>query len=309
MSPTDDPNATGIPMADLPPLEPGELFCVVGPTASGKSDLAMTLAERIDGEILGADSIQIYRYFDIGSGKPSPAERSRVPHHLIDIVEPDAPIDAARFVELADAAIAAIRDRGRVPIVCGGTFLWVKALLHGLAPSAPKDDAIRTRHQAMAETEGRASLHRKLAEVDPDRAAEINSNDLVRVSRALEVYELTGKTQSTWHAEHAFAEERYRARLIGVRRTRDELDDRITARTAHWLESGWLDEVRRLLAMGYRDTRAMDSVGYRQVRAHLEGELSAEDLPIQIVRATRTFVRRQRTWLRDQPVRWIAPES
>lgn len=292
-------------LQDLPPPAPDELLVVVGPTASGKSDLALQLAERLGGEIVGADSVQIYRHFDIGSGKPSPADRARIPHHLVDLVEPDEPIDAAKYVALADAAIAAIRARGCVPIVCGGTFLWVKALLHGLAPSAPRDEAIRARHQALAEAEGRAALYAQLQNIDPARAAELSPNDLVRVSRALEVHELSGKTQSAWHAEHAFEEQRHRARLIGVKRSREQIDARIERRCAHWLEHGWLDEVRRLVAMGYRDTRAMESVGYRQVRAHLQGEISGEDLPVQIVRATRTFVRRQRTWLRDQPVTWL----
>jgi len=292
-------------LGDLAPPEPDELLVVVGPTASGKSDAAMALCERFDGEIVGADSVQIYKYFDLGSGKPSLADRARVPHHLVDLVEPDAPLDAARFVSLADQAIAAIRARRRTPIVCGGTFLWVKALLHGLAPSAPKDPALRAEHEAFAEIEGRAALHRRLAAVDPDSAARLAPNDFVRVSRSLEVYELTGKTQTAWHAEHRFAERRHRARLIGVARRREELDERIERRTGAWLASGWLDEVRDLIVRGYRTTRAMESVGYRQVRDHLEGRLPADELQTAIVRATRTFVRRQRTWLRDQPVAWL----
>jgi tRNA dimethylallyltransferase len=179
--------------------------------------------------------------------------------------------------------------------------------MHGLAPSAPKDPAVRAAHEALVEARGRAALHARLAEIDPQSAARLAPNDFVRVSRSLEVYELTGKTQTAWHAEHRFAEVRHRARLLGVERPRDELDKRIERRAAAWLDGGWLDEVRDLIARGYRDTRAMSSVGYRQVRDHLEGELPESELQGAIVRATRTFVRRQRTWLRDQPVTWLAP--
>lgn len=283
-----------------------ELLVVVGPTASGKSELAMALCERFDGELVGADSVQIYRHFDIGSGKPSREDRSRVTHHLVDAVDPIDPLDASRYVASADRAIAEIRRRGRVPVVCGGTFLWVKALLHGLAPSAPRDEAVRAEHEAFVAAHGRPALHARLAEVDPDSAARLAPNDFVRVSRSLEVYEVTGRTQTAWHDEHRFAEVRHRARLLGVERPRDELDDRIHRRTARWLEEGWLEEVADLLDRGYRDTRAMESVGYRQVRDHLDGSLSRSDLATAIVRATRTFVRRQRTWLRDQPVTWLS---
>lgn len=290
----------------LPPLARDELLVVVGPTASGKTDLALSLAERLEGEIVGADSVQIYKRFDIGSGKPTADELARARHHLVDVVEPLEPLDAATFVALADSAITDVRTRGRVPIVCGGTFLWVKALLKGLAPLPPADPEIRARHQALVEREGRAVLHSELAKVDPDAARRLAPNDTVRVSRALEVFEKSGKPQSAWHAEHAFGDDRYRARLIGVERPRDELDRRIAARTAGWLAHGWQDEVRGLLRDGYREARAMGSVGYRQVREHLDGELPATELEAAIVRATRVFVRRQRTWLREQPVTWLS---
>src|SRR5690606_2761308 len=190
-----------------------------------------------------------------------------------------------RFVVLADAAIADVRRRGRHPIVCGGTFLWVKALLFGLAPMPPADPAIRARHEAIAASEGRAALHAELARVDPAAATRIAPNDLVRVSRALEVFELTGKPQTLWHEEHAFRTERHRARMVGVARSRDELDRRIAARTRRWLEEGWVEEVRALVAAGYGSARAMESVGYRQVRDHLAGAIPAEALEEAIVRA------------------------
>ncbi len=292
---------------DIPAPEPDELVTVVGPTASGKTGLAIALAERWGGEIIGADSVQIYRLFDIGSGKPTAEERAQVPHHLVDVVDPLSPFDAGRFVAMADEAIAEVRSRGRQPIVCGGTFLWVKALLFGLAPSAPADDEIRARHAAMAEREGRAALHERLAQVDPDCAARLAPNDLVRVGRALEVFELTGRTQSQWHGEHQFGTPRYRSRLLGVDRLREVIDQRIAERAKGWLDGDWIDEVRELLAAGYGQARAMSAVGYKQVRDHVRGELPSEQLHEAVVRVTRKFVRRQRTWLRDQPVCWVSP--
>lgn len=290
----------------IAPPSPGELLVVVGPTASGKTELAVRLAERLGGEVVSADSVQIYREFDVGSGKPTRSERARAPHHLVDVADPMQAIDAQRFAELAEAAIADVRGRGRVPIVCGGTFLWVKALLFGLSPAPPADAALRARHRAIADAEGRAALHARLAEVDPEGAARLAPNDFVRVSRALEIYERSGRTQTAWHAEHGFRERRHAARLLAVHRDRAELDRRIEARVALWLEQGWVDEVRALLARGYGDARAMGSVGYKQVREHLEGRLPAEELAPAIVRATRTFVRRQRTWLRDEAIAHVA---
>jgi tRNA dimethylallyltransferase len=291
--------------AEIEAPEADELLVVVGPTATGKTELAIQLAERLGGEVISADSVQIYREFDRGSGKPTAEERARAPHHLIDLFDPLSPIDAQRFVDLADTSITEIRARGRAPIICGGTFLWVKALLAGLAPAPPADPAVRARHAAIVQAEGRASLHAMLATVDPESAARLAPNDYVRVSRALEIHEISGRPQSAWHADHGFRVARHRARLVGVFRERDELDQRIAARTEAWLAAGWIDEVESLIARGYGDARAMGSVGYRQVHEHVEGKLARAELGPAIVRATRIFVRRQRTWLRDQPVRWV----
>ncbi len=285
---------------------PGDdtLLVVVGPTASGKTELALRLAERFGGEVVGADSVQVYRGFDRGSGKPSADERARAPHHLVDCFDPGDEVDAQRYVALADEAIADIRARGRVPIVCGGTFLWVRALTLGLAPLPAADPAIRAAHQALAEAEGRAALHARLAEVDRESADRLSPNDLVRVSRALEIFALTGKPQSALHAEHGFRSARWKTQLVGVDRPREELDLRIAARVQGFLDAGLVDEVRDLRARGFGAARAMGSVGYRQVNEHLDGALPADALHAAIVRATRVFVRRQRTWLRDEPVRW-----
>jgi tRNA dimethylallyltransferase len=284
------------------------LLALVGPTASGKTELALRLAEEAGGEIVSADSVQVYRRFDLGSGKPTARQQALVRHHLIDVVDPTEPMDAARFVELADRAIADIAARGHCPILCGGTFLWMRALLHGLAPIPRADAAIRSRHQAEAESHGREALYQELCRVDPDTARRLAPGDLVRVSRALEVYELTGRPLSHWHAEHGFRRERHRALLVGIRYTPDELDRRIAARTASMLAAGFVEEVRGLLGAGFGATRPMRSVGYRQVAAAC---LAAEPVDVavlaeEVVRATRVFARRQRTWLRDRPVVWLS---
>lgn len=287
------------------------LLCLVGPTASGKSALALRLAESLNGEIVSADSMQIYRGFDIGTGKPSLAERAQVPHHLVDVAEPLELWDAARWADVATRLIAEIRARGRLPIVCGGTFLWVRALIYGLADAPRGDDELRARHREWAEREGRAALHAKLAEVDAASAARLAPNDFVRVSRALEVFELTGRPMSVVQAEHGFREPRFAARLVGVQRERAELDELIAKRVRGMLAAGWLDEVRQLQARGFGEARVMGSVGYRQVAdavaAGTEGDTDA--LVDSVVRATRVFARRQRTWLRDQPVEWLPSDA
>ena len=283
-----------------------ELLCVVGPTASGKSALGLALAEELGGEIVSADSMQIYRGFDIGTGKPTADERARVPHHLLDVAEPFESWDAARWAEVAAATIDDIRARGRVPIVCGGTFLWVRALIYGLVEAPRGDEALRARHRALCEAEGRAALHARLAQVDPTSAARLAPNDFVRVSRALEVFELSGTPLSQLQAAHGFRAPRFEARLLGVQRERAEQDDLIERRVRAMLAAGWVDEVRELTARGFGASRVMQSVGYRQVFEALTAGAAVDEAAI--VRATRVFARRQRTWLRDQPVSWL-PEG
>ncbi|HEV8549633.1 MAG TPA: tRNA (adenosine(37)-N6)-dimethylallyltransferase MiaA [Polyangiaceae bacterium] len=285
------------------------LTIVVGPTASGKTELAVRWAEERGAEIVSADSVQVYRYFDIGTGKPSAEEHARARHHLVSVLEPSEPMDAALWAERAERTILEIRGRGREPVVCGGSFLWVKALLFGLAGAPAADPAIRARHRERAEREGRPALHAELARVDPESAARLAPNDLVRVSRALEVFEQSGVPLSRFQAEHGFRAPRYAARLVGVRREPAELDRRIEARVRAMFAAGWIDEVRALLAAGHEQTRAMSAVGYKQVAAALRGEapIDTESLTIAVVRATRIFARRQRTWLRDQNVEWTEP--
>lgn len=283
------------------------LLVIVGPTASGKSALALRFAEELGGEIVSADSMQIYRGFDIGTGKPTAEERARVPHHLLDVAEPLDTWDAARWAEAASVAIDDIMGRGRLPIVCGGTFLWAKALIYGLVDAPRGDDQLRARHRAIAEAEGRAALHARLAAVDAASASRLAPNDFVRVSRALEVFELTGTPFSQLQAAHGFRAPRFEARLVGVRRERGEQDELIARRVSAMLAAGWVDEVRELVARGFGSARVMQSVGYRQVFEAVTTGVAPDEAAI--VRATRVFARRQRTWLRDQPVEWLAPDT
>lgn len=288
------------------------LLVIVGPTGSGKTALACRLAELTAGEVVSADSVQVYRHFDIGTAKPSPEDRRRAIHHLIDIVEPTEPLEAAQWAERARTTLEELRARGVRPILCGGTFLWIRALLYGLAPAPPGDPALRAEHARFAEELGRPALHERLSRVDPESAARLHPNDLVRVSRALEVYELTGTKLSELQAGHGFRDSRYQARLIGIRWSQQELDDRLARRCRAMFDAGWIDEVRHLLTSGYGSTRPMGAVGYRNISRALGqnptiGQQARGDLEQEVFRATRVFARRQRTWLRSQPVQWLDP--
>jgi tRNA dimethylallyltransferase len=276
-------------------------IAVVGPTASGKTDLSLTLAEALGGEVINADSVQVYRHFDIGSGKPSQRERARIPHHLIDVREPEEPMEASQFQSLAEDALSNVRGRGKVPVVAGGTFLWLKALIYGLADAPGARPELRARHQALVEKEGREALHRELELVDPLAAVRLHPRDFVRVSRALEVYEASGKPLSTLQAEHGFRAPRHRVLLVSIDHDREAYEARLWQRTQQLFELGFVDEVRSLLTRGYGDTRAMQSVGYRQVKDALEKPaFDEQELMREVFQKTRVFARRQRTWLRDE---------
>ncbi len=285
------------------------LIVVVGPTAAGKSGLAVRLALALGGEVLSADSQQVYRGFDIGTGKLTPEEQQGVPHHLLDVVDPGEPFSAARFVELADAAVAAIRARGRRVVVAGGTGLYVRALLRGLFEAPPADPEIRARHQRRW-AEDPETLRRELAAVDPEAAARIDPHDLVRISRALEVYEQTGLPISALQRQHGFAEPRHPALLLGLSPPREVLRARIDARVDAMLARGWLDEVRALVAAGHGESRPMGALGYRELRGHLQGALDFEEAVRKTKRDTWRFARRQLTWFAsEREIRWHADAS
>ena len=287
------------------------IICLVGPTASGKSALALDVAERIGAEIVSADSRQLYRGLDIGTAKPKADERARVPHHCLDLVEPGAAFDAARFRESAAAAIAGAVERGRPVLVVGGTGLYVRVLLHGICPAPPRAPALRDVLVERMSTRGRPAMHRALATVDPEAARRIGPQDGVRLVRALEVALATGTPLSRWQSRHAFAETPYDALVIGLARPTPELDRRIAMRAEAMLAAGFLEEVRGLRAQGVdAGAPALRAVGYREMLACLEGRLDQAGALAGTVLATRQFAKRQRTWFRREPdIRWRHPEG
>ena len=280
------------------------LVVIVGPTASGKSRLALDLARAAGGEVVSADSQQVYRGMDIGTGKVSPAERALVPHHLIDVCEPDEEMTAARWSQLADRAIAGAAARGVPVVVAGGTGLYVRALLLGLFAGPPADPALRARLRA----EGMPALRRRLEEADPASAARIDPNDEKRTIRALEVLELTGEPMSRHQArhDHRTVAPRYPARVIGLDPPRDELYRRIDSRVNDMMAAGLVDEVRRLRAAGHGpDLRSQLAIGYAEVHRHLDGVLPLGETIRLIQRNSRHYARRQRGWYRGDPaVEW-----
>jgi tRNA dimethylallyltransferase len=277
------------------PLQP--LLVIAGPTATGKTAAAIDVAHRLDGELVGADSVQVYRGFDIGSAKPTADELGGLAHHLLDVLDPDQDVDAVAYANLADAAIRDIRDRGRLPIVVGGTGLWIRALVRGLVDVPPVDPGIRARLEKAAAAEGAPALHARLAEVDPISAHAVHPNDTLRIVRALEVHEQTGMPLGILRAEHALGEPRYRAVFVVLDMDREEHGVVIEHRARQMLDSGWIDEVRSLRARWGDDIRPFGSVGYRDVLVHVRDEVPLDETLRRIRKSTRVYARRQRTWL------------
>ena len=287
-----------------------KLIIILGPTAVGKSELALELAAAIDGEIVNADSQQVYRYLDIGAGKPTKAERERIAHHLIDIVDPDEEFNAALFRRLATASIEQIRGSGKAAIVCGGTGLYLKALTQGLFEGPGQNGLIRRGLERRIEIEGLAPLYQRLAEIDPVAAAAIHCNDRLRITRALEVYQLTGKRLSVWQREHGFHERQYDMLKIGVNRPREELYAGINRRCERMVAEGLLGEVSGLVARGFALTlKPLSSIGYRQMGAVLEGRQALPEALAEMKQQSRNYAKRQLTWFRRDPeIGWFHPE-
>lgn len=276
---------------------------LMGPTASGKTDLAMAISEKLPVELISVDSALVYRGLDIGSAKPTPDELAQYPHRLIDICDPAESYSAGRFREDALEAMAEISERGKIPLLVGGTMLYFKALLQGMAEMPQADPAFRAEIEARAEKEGWPALHAELAKVDPALAAELHPNHSVRIERALEVYHLSGKTMTQLRAEqesdslHA----RYDIQQLAIVPTdRSILHKRIAERFERMLENGFIDEVKGLRARGdlHRDLPAIRAVGYRQVWEHLDGEMDYQQMVEAGTAATRQLAKRQLTWLR-----------
>ena len=271
---------------------------LVGPTAVGKSETALLLAEKLGGEIISVDSMQVYRGLNLGTAKPSAAEQRRVPHHLLDVAELHEPFDAARFVTLAEQAVIQIQSRGHIPIFCGGTGLYLKAFLDGLGEAPPSDPRLR----AELEAAPLAELLRELEQHDPATFAKIDRQNPRRVVRAVEVIRLTGKTFSGQRAEWSSKVQSPKSKVIfALSRSSADLHQRIHARVDQMFAAGLVDETRHLLTHGLEQNRtAMQAIGYRQVVEHLRGE---RDLPatIELVKIkTRQFAKRQMTWFRRQ---------
>ena len=278
------------------------LLC--GPTASGKSDWALALAERWPVEIISVDSTQVYRGFDIGSAKPDKALRERVPHHLLDLRDPQETYSAGEFVADALAAIAAVRGRGALPVLVGGTMLYFNALVRGLARLPQADPKIRAAIDARAAMLGWPALHTELQGLDPEAAARIHPNDPQRIQRALEVFELSGRPISAWQRDTRPEHGLRWSRWALVPADRAALHARIAARYAQMLEAGLLAEVQRLLALPGLEARSpsMRAVGYRQLAAHLAGQCSLDAAVEQAVAATRQLAKRQLTWINADPL-------
>jgi tRNA dimethylallyltransferase len=295
-------------------MEPAiPILIITGQTASGKERLAVEAARRLGGEIISADSMKVYREMDIGTAKASADERRSVPHHLLDVADPGETFSTALWARMAEAAIADIHARGRVPVVSGGTPLYLKALLEGLFEGPAADAAIRDRLAAEAQATGTPALHARLSSVDPTAASRIHPNDLRRITRALEVWELTGTPISELQRQWGEQRPAWRPMTVAIRRARADLTHRIQSRVDRMIEAGLVDEVRRLvarpggLAMGPRQ-----ALGYAEVLELLAGRRTQEGLAPGIVAHTRQFARRQMTWIMRFPgVTWLeaAPDT
>lgn len=288
------------------------LVGIVGPTAVGKSALAIGLCERFEGEIVSADSRQVYRGLDIGTAKATPQEQSRVPHHLLDLVTPDEQLSLAEYQERAYQAIAEIHSRGRLPFLVGGTGQYVRAVVEGWSiPRVPPQPDLRQEMRHEVRERGPQALHARLAEVDPVAAARIDPRNVRRVIRALEVYEITGQPISEVQKKHPPS---YRILQLGLTMERRALYEQADRRIEHMIEGGLVEEVRRLLAQGYGpQLPAMSGIGYAELAQYLQGEIGLEEAVRRMKASTRRFIRHQYNWFRldDPRTQWIdqGPEA
>jgi tRNA dimethylallyltransferase len=292
------------------PMPP--VVAIVGPTATGKSRLGMLLAAELGGEIVNADALQVYRGFDIGTAKPSLDDRRRVPHHLVDVLDPHQRYSAGEFARRARLAIAEIEGRGRLALVVGGSGLYLRALLRGISPVPPGNPEVRRALRRRLAAAGLGALVEELRRVDPDTAARLSPGDSQRVLRALEVARVSGEPLSAWIARQPFGERRLAAVEVGLTLPRTILYDRIEGRTAGMFRRGWVAEVEGLLGRGVGPhLPAFQAIGYRQISHHLLNGWSLARAEEETVRATRRFAKRQLTWFRKETgVTWFTdPEA
>ena len=285
------------------------VILLVGPTGVGKTKLALETAGRFGGEIVSADSLQVYRGMDIGTAKPTPEERRRIPHHLLDVVDPDQPFDASRYCDLARGVIARLHREKKPVFVVGGTGLYIRALLGGLIAGPGTDEALRRTLREELKRWGASPLYEKLRMRDEKAAAQVNPRDGVRIIRALEVLELTGRSIVDHQKEHRFREQPYEVLKIGLMLDRDRLLENIGIRTDRMIAGGFVEEVRRLLATGYDGSlKPMQSLGYRHICAYLAGEEDLEGTLRVIKRDTYRYAKRQMTWFSaDREIVWLSP--
>jgi tRNA dimethylallyltransferase len=284
------------------------LVVVLGPTASGKSELAIRLAEALDGEVLACDSTQVYRRFDIGTGKVPLPERRGIPHHLIDLVGPHDVFTAGEYAARAVIALEEVRRRGKMPILTAGTGLYLRALLEGLADAPARSEELRERLRRKARAKGPLHLHAMLKRIDPAAAKRIAPRDTQKVIRAIEMRILGGKPIAEIYRGGRRGLKGYSMMKIGLLPARTALYDRINARVGAMIASGWLDEVRRLIADGVPpEAKPFQFIGYAELREHLEGRIPLNDAVGSIQQATRRYSKRQITWFRKEPgVRWLS---
>jgi tRNA dimethylallyltransferase len=288
-----------------------KIVVIAGPTASGKSGFAVNLARSLSGEIVNADSMQVYRGMDIGTAKPTLEEQKGVPHHLLDIVNPDEPFNAAIYRRKALPVITDICLRGKACLVVGGTGLYIRALLGGLMEAPPPDPGLREALCKECDTDGPAKLHERLKVLDPESAAAIHPNDRIRIIRALEIIHISNCLSSDLMKGHGFRDQSLNALKICLNVERETLYHRINERTVKMADMGLLQETRHLLNQGYSpDLRSMKAIGYRHMVRHLKGDWSFEEAIHTLKRDTRRYAKRQLTWFRaESDIIWIDPEA
>ncbi|MFQ5484113.1 MAG: tRNA (adenosine(37)-N6)-dimethylallyltransferase MiaA [Desulfobacterales bacterium] len=286
-----------------------KVVVICGPTGVGKTAVSLEIADRFCGEIIGADSMQVYRHMDIGTAKPTRYECARIPHHMIDLINPDESMDVARYADLAHREVNRLFEKGVAPIVVGGTGLYIKGLIDGIFRAKFENRSVRSHLEKAAALFGVGGLYQQLKARDPGAAGKIHPNDRYRIIRALEVFETTGKTITEHHREHRFSGRRFKVLKIALRMDRDVLYHRINDRCDAMITEGLVDETKRLLQMGYhKDLKSMHAIGYRHMIDFLSGRMPWNEAVRTFKRDTRRYAKRQLTWFKsDAETVWVDP--